>query len=364
KELLHKDLRYRQAQEMAHLGSWELDFATGKSIWSEEACRIYGVPLEENEQTHDAWLEFIHPDDLDEVLKIVSRAMETLDDTGFYFRIVRRDGGIRQIFQQSHFILDDTGKAIGLYGAMHDITGVRKAEAAVRESEKALREVVEFNQSLIEAAPVGIASFNGLTGNCISVNPAFAAIIGAKQEELVGMNFRQIDSWQEFGLLMDATQTLETGEVIQKEIYFKSTFGAERWVNYRFVRFYNKEAPHLLLLIKDITERKQAEESLKKSEFQFRKIVETAQEGIWLADESFATIFVNKRMCEMLGYSAEEMQGKSIFDYMDAQTKKTAAASIGVRGVPGNYENLAFLTKSGNRIITLLSSTQFFDEAG
>ena len=364
KKLLHQDLRYRQAQEIAHLGSWELDFATGKSIWSEEACRIYGVPLEEYEQTHEAWLGFIHPDDLDEVLEIVQRAMVTLEDTEFYFRIVRRDGQVRQLFQQSQFVLDESGKATGLYGALHDITEIRKAEAAVRESEKALKEVVGFNRSLIEAAPVGIASFNADTGKCLSVNATFAATVGAKEQDLLGMNFREIASWQEYGLLPDASQTIATGEVIQKEVFFRSTFGNEKWINYRFVRFYNKDIPHLLLLMNDITERKQAEEALKKSEFQFRKIVETAQEGIWLSDQQHKTLFVNKRMCDMLGYSPEEMSGTSVFDYMDVETKKVAASALGVQTEPGKHENIAFLTKNGNRIITMLSSTQFFDEEG
>ena len=364
KELLHKDLRYRQAQEIAHLGSWELDFATGRSIWSEEACRIYGVPLEQNVQKHDIWLSYIHPDDLNGVLEIVERAMTTLEDTAFYFRIIRKDGEVRQLFQQSQFILDETGQPVGLYGALHDITDIRRAEAAVRESEKALRDVVKFNQSLIEAAPIGIAAYNAKSGNCISANAAFASTIGAKQEELVGLNFRNIGSWRQFGLLDDANETIETGEVIQKEIFFKSIFGVERWINYRFVRFYDKDVPHLLLLMNDISERKQAEDALRKSEFQFRQIVETAQEGIWRIDKDFTTLFVNRRMCDMLGYTPEEMMGKSVFEYMDADTKEAAAAFIGAPGGSGTRENVAFLPKSGNRIITLLSVTQFFDGEG
>lgn len=364
KELLNKDLRYRQAQEIAGLGIWELDFATGKSFWSEEACRIYGVGPEEYEQTHEIWLGFIHKEDIEGVSRIIKEAKEDLRDTAFYFRIVRRDGEVRHLFQHSQFLLDEAGKAIGIYGAVHDVTEMRKAEAAVRKSEKALRDIVRFNQSLIEVAPVGIASFNAHTGKCLSVNPAFAATVGASREELLGLDFRKITSWQEFGLLSDATQTLETGEVIQKEIYFKSIFAAEKWVNYRFVKFYDKDVPHLLLLMNDVTERKQAEEARIKSEFQFRKIVETAQEGIWLTDGDFNTLFTNKRMCDMLGYSSEEMKGRSVFDFMDTDTKKAAAAFMGAPEGQGQFDNVSLITKAGSRIITLLGATQFFDEEG
>lgn len=364
KELLHKDLRYRQAQQIAHLGSWEVDFASGKSIWSEEACRIHGVPVSENVQNRDFWLSFVHPDDREEVLKIVNEAMASLQDTAFYFRIIRKDGEVRQLFQQSQFILDKTGKPIGLYGALHDITDMKKVEAAARESEKSLRELANLNHSVLEVAPIGIAAYNAQTGICVSANPALAAIVGGSQAEILGGNFRDIASWSEFGLLLEAEQTIATGEFTQNEIFYRSTFGKERWINYRFVRFYDKEVPHLLLLINDATDRKQAEQDLKKSEFQFRQMVETAQEGIWRIDKDFKTLFVNRRMCDMLGYSPEEMSGKSVFDYMDAEMKKAAAKVIGAPGGTGKHENVVFLTKGGGRIITHLSTTHFYDEEG
>lgn len=364
RELLHKDLRYRQAQEIAQLGSWELDFTTGKSVWSEEACRIHGLSSEESNQTYDSWLNFVHPDDLDEVLRVIGDARSDLKDTALYFRIVRRDGEVRHLFQQSQFLLDESGKAIGVYGAIHDQTEMRKAEAAVSESEKAQKDMVSFNQSLIAAAPIGIASFNVYTGRCISVNSDFAATVGAKQEELLGMNFREIASWQEFGLLKDAYQTINTGEVIQREVFFRSAFGNEKWINYRFVRFYSNDIPHLLLIMNDTTERKEVEEALKKSEFQFRQIVETAQEGIWRIDADFTTVFVNKRMCDMLGYSYEEILGKPIFDFVDTSARKVLAESAYAPNKTSMHENMAFFSKNGDRIITLLSSTQFYDDGG
>lgn len=258
KRLRYKDLRYRQAQRIAHLGSWEFDFATGKCIWSEEACRIYGVSLEEFEQPRDAWRSFVHPEDLARVDQIFKDARKTLTEMAFYFRIIRKDGEIRHLYQQSQFLTNESGEVTGLYGAIHDQTERREAEAAVKD-------MVEFNQSLIEIAPVGIASFNGLTGKCLSVNPAFATAIGATCNDLQGMDYRTIPSWREFGLLEDANKTLETGEIVQKEISFRSTFGKEAWINYRFVRFYIKDVPHLLLVMNDITEKARLQTLLHRS---------------------------------------------------------------------------------------------------
>ena len=51
------------------------------------------------------------------------------------------------------------------------------------------------------------------------------------------------------------------------------------------------------------------------SESKYRQIVETAQEGIWLIDEHNKTTFVNTKMCEILGYEADEMMGKEIYEF-------------------------------------------------
>jgi PAS domain S-box-containing protein len=57
-------------------------------------------------------------------------------------------------------------------------------------------------------------------------------------------------------------------------------------------------------------------EALQRSEKSYRRIVDTAYEGIWKLDASFKTSFVNPRMTELLGYSAEEMMGRSVFDFL------------------------------------------------
>lgn len=358
KELRHKDLMHRQAEAMAHLGSWERDFSTGKSMWSEESCRIYGVPLTDYEQTQESWLKFIHPDDLNEVKGIIKERNVNLSDTSFRFRIIRGDGEIRYLFQQAQFILDEKGRATGMFGASHDVTDMQNAEDA-------LQDMVNFNKTLIDVTPIGIASFVAPTGICLSVNKAFADIIGARPEEYIGLNFNSFSSWESSGLLEDATETIETGKVIQREIFFTSMFGNEKWINYRFVRFFDKAVPHLLLLMNDITEKKLTEKALQNSEFQFRNIVETAQEGIWLTDKEQLTLFVNRRMCEILEYSVDEIIGQPLTRFMDdAAKKKTAKAITDKEKKFGRYENVGLVTKSGKKIITLLSTSQMSDEEG
>src|ERR1019366_7569767 len=137
------ELKFKQAQTMAHVGSWELNFATGIALWSDEACRIRGLSPEENRQSQESFLSFVHPDDLSFVTKMLNDSNTSLVGSSFYYRIVRRDGVVRYIYTKNRFEFDANGKPKGLYGISHDITEIKLAEQNLENSEKRFREFFE-----------------------------------------------------------------------------------------------------------------------------------------------------------------------------------------------------------------------------
>jgi PAS domain S-box-containing protein len=139
--LKYNEFRLKQAQECAHFGSWTLDFTTGSAEWSEEACRIYGVPTDNGRYTYEQWLSFIHPDDLPHVLNIAAIGQSNLSNSDFYHRIIRPDGAIRHIHSQTNFEFDDTGKPIGLYGVAHDVTEEKNNLARIQAQNEQLRQI-------------------------------------------------------------------------------------------------------------------------------------------------------------------------------------------------------------------------------
>ncbi|RZM22995.1 MAG: PAS domain S-box protein [Pedobacter sp.] len=123
------EIRLRQAQSIAHVGSFEIDFTTNISTWSEELCRIYGFAIEDNKHHYDKWMEMIHPDDLEHVMAIVAEAKRTLKSSAIYHRIIRsNDASVRHIFSQGEYEFDEHGKVTGLHGVAHDITDQKHAE--------------------------------------------------------------------------------------------------------------------------------------------------------------------------------------------------------------------------------------------
>ena len=176
-EIIQSELRLKQAQAIAHFGSWGLDLVTGISVWSEEACRIYGLDPEDNIQTYESWASFIHPEDLDYVMKETKKSEKTLSDAAFYHRIIRRDGVIRYIYSQTQFEVNKEGKLIGLNGVEHDVTEAKEAEESLAQSEENLRLIMDLIPQSIFA--------KDYYGKYVFVNKCFAELHGLTPKEMI-----------------------------------------------------------------------------------------------------------------------------------------------------------------------------------
>jgi len=113
------------------------------------------------------------------------------------------------------------------------------------------------------------------------------------------------------------------------------------------------------------SELKDVEELLNESQEERRLLMESAQEGIWIVDAKAITTFITQRMAEMMGYTVNEMLGRSIFSFMDGECREVAYKyfkQLG-RGVkePHNFE---LLRKDGTRLCTSLMTSPLFDESG
>ncbi|MEH2314697.1 MAG: response regulator [Nostoc sp.] len=113
---------------------------------------------------------------------------------------------------------------------------------------------------------------------------------------------------------------------------------------------------------KERRERQQAEELLQKSEAKYRRIVDTSYEGIWMIDSQSRTEFVNQRFCEMLGYAAEEMLGRSMFDFI-AQADGIAEETLKwLKREESDLKEGQLRCKDGSYIWTLISARAIFSE--
>jgi PAS domain S-box-containing protein len=132
------EARLNRSQEIAHLGSWELDVVNNVLTWSDEVYRIFGLRPQEFEATYEAFLEAVHPDDRAAVDAAYSSSLREGKDTyEVEHRVVRKSTGeIRIVHEKCEHIRDETGRIIRSMGMVHDITDRKLAEDAIKIAKK------------------------------------------------------------------------------------------------------------------------------------------------------------------------------------------------------------------------------------
>lgn len=126
----------KKSQEIAHLGSWELNTVDNRLSWSDEVYRIFGLKPQEFEATYEAFLDTIHPEDRVLVDTAYSRSLlKNEDHYEIEHRIVRKASGeIRYVHERCEHVRDQFGKIIRSVGMVQDITERRLAEDELRQA--------------------------------------------------------------------------------------------------------------------------------------------------------------------------------------------------------------------------------------
>lgn len=121
----------------------------------------------------------------------------------------------------------------------------------------------------------------------------------------------------------------------------------------------------IVLNIRDVTERRRAQQRLSESERFYRQIVESADEGIWTIDANNVTTFVNRRMADMLGYREDEMLGAALADFMDEQGREISERNIERRrqGITEHHD-FKFRRSDGSDLWAILSAGPLLDDSG
>ncbi|MFA5096075.1 MAG: PAS domain S-box protein [Candidatus Omnitrophota bacterium] len=152
--LRESERRMQRAQDIAHLGSWELDLATNNLVWSDETYRIFGLQPQEFKATYGAFLEAVHPDDRAAVDAAYAGSLrDGKESYEIEHRIIRKaNGEIRFIHEKCEHIRDGSGRIIRSVGMVHDITGRKRAEEALVKAHAELEQkVIERTSQLAKA---------------------------------------------------------------------------------------------------------------------------------------------------------------------------------------------------------------------
>lgn len=166
-------MQFSRAQQMAQLGSWEWEIATGRMLWSEEMFRILGLDPATTLPTFDAFLDAIHSDDRPAMERRIEEALHTPGCLELEYRTADSGRPARSIHCRAEVFIDDDDKPVRMIGTAHDVTELRR-------SSRQLKTQIEQLQQLAEAS-VAIYAAEGLEETLEAATSHALRIVGASR---------------------------------------------------------------------------------------------------------------------------------------------------------------------------------------
>jgi len=207
-----------------------------------------------------------------------------------------------------------------------------------------------------------------LDGNLINVNEAFAQLMGAKStKELIGKPLSAIIG-SDTNLVREWVHAIRRLEKWSGEFSLtRADVGSEMWLKAMINLVRDKEKNPLCIIASftDITEQKNVEHELIRSEKKYRQLFDLAYEGIWVIDKNDAIQLTNLRMVEMLGYTKDEMLGKPIYSFVDSSSATDLKDFLDTlkKNFHGMRE-ICFVRKNGKKIYSNISASVSLDHEG
>ncbi|RPJ51142.1 MAG: PAS domain S-box protein, partial [Methanobacteriota archaeon] len=264
KSLKESERGLAEAQRMANIGNLNWDLVTGEVYWSDEMYRIFRLNPQESDRTYEKFLSYVHPEDRDIVDNSFKNGLNGETIEGDY-RIILPDGEERVLSTHLEVIFDERKKnPVRIRGIFQDITGRKRAEEVVIESEARYKD-------LFVAISSGVAVYDVIDDGSDfvfkDINPAGEHIDNVRREDIIGKSIYELfPNVGEMGLDAVFRRVWHTG----RPEFFPLTMYKDKRISLWVTNYiYRLPSGELVAVFDDITERKKAEEAL--------TIIETAR---------------------------------------------------------------------------------------
>lgn len=354
RRLAASEERYRRLLTDVRVVAWEADPATWRFTFvAGRAEDILGYPPEK--WLEDGfWLSIIHPEDRERAANFCLHQTSLGIDHEFEHRAVRSDG--RTVWLRDLVSVEvRDGRATTLRGVIVDVTEQRAAELALRESQAT-------NLALLSALPDLLFRVDS-RGTYISFHAPPGVPLLAPPEQFIGRTMREVlpPDIAEAGMRALAA-TFETGAIHTYE-YQTTRNDRRHWWECRVVQTSATEA---LIVVRDVTSRREAEEALRDSQRRFSLLINQSPIGVIVWNTRFEIVQWNPAAQRIFGFSPQEVIGRHgdliIPPEVRPRVDELWRDLMGQRG--GSHAINENLTKSGDRIICEWHNTPLVSAEG
>ncbi len=294
-ELQRDEERMRLALDAAKAGCWEWNLSTGEMSWSESASRQMGLP-EDTPTSFELFAKSVHPEDRPAIQEAIEAAV--YEDKSIYvpYRMTWPDGSLhwRAV----------TGRVFRAPGRPSRMLGI----GLDLDESHAANERLLLQAAALQAAANAIV-ITDHQGAIVWTNQAFSHLTGYGPEEVLGKNPRLLNSGQhDSAFYAKLWATISSGKTWQGELVNRRKDGSLYTEETAItpVRIGNGAITHYIAIKQDITERKIAEDNLRRVEEKYRSIFEDAVIGIFQTTPEGKPLSVNRALARMHNYDSPE----------------------------------------------------------
>ncbi len=294
------------------------------------------------------------------------RLARLLDDEGLLTNVEvkmrRADNEPVWVLMNDRAVKNGKGETIFYEGTLLDITERKRAEEALRESERRFRRFFEDLGDAVFVTKIGGTD----PGQIVEVNPAAVKQTGYSRDELIGMNISKDLALPGSGEISQAEwdKQLTEGKSVTTIEKKKNKDGAEYWVEVVVTPIDYKGTKACLSINHDITSRKQAEEALQKSEEKYRKIFENVQDVFYQTDYNGVITEISPSIERHSGFKREGLIGKSSKTfYYDPGDYLKLCEKLEATGEVNDFE-IRLKDKSNRLIFVSINTHILFDRNG
>jgi PAS domain S-box-containing protein len=309
--------RLNRASSIASLGFWEYDISKDVLSWDHAMESILRHSSQPSMRAEEAMRRWLAPEDLARFRLALAQAAAGIAPLDEVYSIVRPDRSQRKLrlIGQARERASETGSY--LMGTAEDITERLATAAALQEAQEQFR--TAFNASAIGQV------FVSRSGRYLKVNEALARFTGYSRQELEGMGVEDITHPDDLPLHQQAAAALCSGEQssCQIEKRYRHKNGEIIWGRVVVSAIRNAAGKTLYAFgqVQDITATRKADDALRESESRFRNMVELSPVAFQTLDADGHILDVNPPLCEMLGFSRDELLGQAFRHLCDEESQ-------------------------------------------